>query len=102
MDHKNDVRSSEFDVEMSTLSDTSASHNVQTQSFVSRLRGVNARIEKLSGVEVQCLERVPPDQRLPPSTMGHLQMLLVWFSANLTVNNLAVALTGPLLFKLGE
>jgi len=33
--------------------------------------------------------------------MSMLQMLLLWFSANLTINNLAVTLTGPLLFGLG-
>jgi purine-cytosine permease-like protein len=33
--------------------------------------------------------------------MSLLQILLLWFSANLTINNLAVALTGPLLFGLG-
>lgn len=33
--------------------------------------------------------------------MAMLQMLLLWFSANITINNLAVALTGPLFFGLG-
>jgi hypothetical protein len=38
---------------------------------------------------------------IPHTNMSLLQMLLLWFSANLTINNLAVTLTGPLLFSLG-
>jgi len=61
----------------------------------------NARIESLAGFEARGLARVHESERHPPSNMGLLQMLLLWFSANLTINNLAVTLTGPLLFGLG-
>jgi hypothetical protein len=61
----------------------------------------NARIESLAGFETRGLARVPESERHPPSNMSLLQILLLWFSANLTINNLAVALTGPLLFGLG-
>ena len=61
----------------------------------------NARIEGLAGFEARGLIRVPESERHPPSNMSLLQMLLLWFSANLTINNLAVALTGPLLCGLG-
>ena len=61
----------------------------------------NARIEGLAGFEARGLARVPESERHPPSNMGLLQMFLLWFSANLTINNLAIALTGPLLFGLG-
>ena len=61
----------------------------------------NARIEGLAGFEARGLARVHESERHPPSKMALLQMLLLWFSANLTINNLAVTLTGPLLFGLG-
>ena len=61
----------------------------------------NARIEGLTGFEARALARVHESERHPPSKMALLQMLLLWFSANLMINNLAVTLTGPLLFGLG-
>jgi hypothetical protein len=61
----------------------------------------NARIEGLAGFEARGLARVHESERHPASNMSLLQMLLLWFSANLTINNLAVTLTGPLLFSLG-
>lgn len=33
--------------------------------------------------------------------MGYAQMAILWFSANVTANNLAVGLLGPLVFELG-
>ena len=64
-------------------------------------RQMNARIEGLAGFESRGLARVPPSERQAPSKMALLQMLLLWFSANLTINNLSVTLTGPLVFSLG-
>jgi hypothetical protein len=61
----------------------------------------NARIEGLAGFEARGLARVHESERHPAPNMSLLQMLLLWFSANLTINNLAVTLTGPLLFQLG-
>lgn len=61
----------------------------------------NARIEGLAGFEARGLSRVHESERHPPSNLSLLQMLLLWFSANLTINNLAVTLMGPLLFGLG-
>jgi hypothetical protein len=72
-----------------------------TSSKVPFLKRWNARIEGLSGFEARGLARVHEDERYPSCNMRSLQMLLLWFSANLTINNLAVALTGPLLFGLG-
>lgn len=74
----------------------------ETYSGISnKLKRWNDAIERLSGFEARGIQRVPEHERHPSSAMGHLQMLLLWFSANLTVNNLAVALTGPLVFQLG-
>jgi len=67
----------------------------------SRLRQLNARIEGLSGFEARGITRVLPDERQPPSLWDDIAVALLWFSANISVNNLAVGLFGPLLFGLG-
>jgi hypothetical protein len=61
----------------------------------------NTRIESLAGFEARGIARVLPDERQPPSSVAYLQMFLLWFSANITINNLVVGLYGPLLFQLG-
>jgi hypothetical protein len=61
----------------------------------------NTRIENLAGLEARGIQRVMPEERHQASSMGYLQMLLLWFSANISVNNLAVGLLGPLVFQLG-
>lgn len=60
----------------------------------------NAKIESLSGLEVRGIARVPPDDRYEASTFGLVQMALLWFSANLTANNLTLAMLGPLVYEL--
>lgn len=67
----------------------------------SRFARFNARIESLAGLEARGIARVLPDERQPGSPAGYVQMALLWFSANLTANHLAVGLLGPLEFKLG-
>lgn len=67
----------------------------------SKLRRLNARIERLSGFEARGIARVPPSERQAPSVLNDLQVALLWFSANITCNNLVVGLYGPLLFGLG-
>lgn len=61
----------------------------------------NNRIENLADFEARGITRVPPDERQVPSVLGYIQMILLWFSANITINNLAVGLCGPLIFDLG-
>ncbi len=60
----------------------------------------NAKIESLAGLEARGIVRVPPDERYAPSTFGLVQMALLWFSANLTANNLTLAMLGPLVYEL--
>ncbi|EMC94005.1 hypothetical protein BAUCODRAFT_217966 [Baudoinia panamericana UAMH 10762] len=87
------------DVEESASPDRlSLPHNADHSSAPRRW---NRRIESLIGFEARGLERVSPEERQAPSGTNVLQMLLLWFSANLTVNNLAIGLLGPLVFKLG-
>lgn len=67
----------------------------------SRFKRWNNKIENLAGFEARGIVRVPPEERHAESLNGYLQMALIWFSVNLSVNNLAVGLLGPLLFELG-
>ncbi|KAK4888197.1 Vitamin B6 transporter [Elasticomyces elasticus] len=62
------------------------------------LRRWNDWIESLAGFEARGMVRVLGSERHAPSAMA---MFLLWFSANLTINNPAVGLTGPLVFQLG-
>jgi hypothetical protein len=67
----------------------------------SKFRQWNTRIENLAGLEARGITRVLPEERQAASLMNYMQMVLLWFSANITVNNLAVGLLGPLVFQLG-
>ncbi len=42
-----------------------------------------------------------PSERHEGTAFGFVQMAFLWFSANLTANNLAVGMLGPLLLDLG-
>ena len=72
-----------------------------SSSFLEGLRRLNARLEGLAGFEARGITRVLPSERQAPSRAADLQVLLLWFSANISVNNLAVGLFGPLVFNLG-
>jgi len=66
-----------------------------------KLQRWNAKIESLAGLEARGIARVLPEERHGSSAMGYAQMAILWFSANVTANNLAVGLLGPLVFNLG-
>ena len=61
----------------------------------------NEKIESLAGLEARGITRVLPDERHGETLLGDCQMAFLWFSANLTANNLAVGFLGPLVFNLG-
>lgn len=67
----------------------------------STLQKWNAKIESLGGLEARGIARVLPEQRHATSRMGYVQMTLIWFSANVSANNLTIAMLGPLVFQLG-
>lgn len=69
----------------------------KSSNFFTRL---NDRIVGISFLEERGIERVPEDERYTPSLMGYVQMGLLWFSINLTANNIAVGLLGPLVYGL--
>lgn len=58
-------------------------------------------IESLKGFEARGISRVLPHEREAPSAKGYMQILLLWYGANITANNLVVGFLGPLLFGLG-
>ena len=60
----------------------------------------NSRVSKITYLEERGIQRVLPKDRYELSTASYVQMTLLWFSANLTANNLAVALLGPLVYGL--
>ncbi len=62
-------------------------------SFLSRL---NEQIEGLAGFEARGITRVLPEERQPPSLASDVQVAVLWFSANISVNNMTAGLFGPL------
>ena len=71
------------------------------KSLGATLRKWNDKVESLAGLEARGITRVMPDERHSATVMGYLQMAFLWFSANITANNLALGFLGPLLFDLG-
>lgn len=67
----------------------------------STLRTLNSRIENLAGFEARGITRVLPEERHAPSLSNDLQVAIMWYSANISLNNLAAAMLGPLAFELG-
>lgn len=66
-----------------------------------RLKRWNDKIESFAGLEARGITRVLPEEKHGISPTGYAQMCILWFSVNVTVNNLAVGLLGPLAFNLG-
>lgn len=80
--------------------DSSVVSNESNSESLTRFAKWNARIESLAGLESRGITRVMPSERHEPSTFEYWQMALQWFSTNVTANNLAVGLLGPLVYKL--
>lgn len=75
--------------------------NESTTPPSSMFQKINNRIENLAGLEARGIQRVLPEERQPASSAADLQVALLWFSANLSLNNLATGLFGPMVFGLG-
>ena len=66
------------------------------------LRGWTLQLERLLGVETRGIERVPESDRPAKASLADfVQIMLIWFSANLTLNNLALGLLGPVVYYVG-
>ena len=104
-----DVNVSSFTGTNSEENTTDASHSsLGTHDIAStpvvlrgRLKRLSDKIEGFAGIEARGITRVLPEEKHDISPMGYAQMCLLWFSINVTVNNLAVGFLGPLAFNLG-
>lgn len=86
------------DIDVTT--DSASSNDVQIH-VPEKLSRWNRAIESMRGLEARGISRVPPHKREAPSFASYVQMVVMWYSANITLNNLAVGFLGPLLFHLG-
>lgn len=82
----------------STPSSSSSSSSSTTGNIFTRL---NDRIISLKYLEKRGIERVPVEERHAVTAADYMQMTLLWFSTNITANNMAVGMLGPLVFSLG-
>lgn len=61
----------------------------------------NERLARMKLFESRGIERVPVEERHDIKAADYLQMSLLWFSTNLTANNMALGMMGPLSYDLG-
>ena len=69
-----------------------------TEGMLSRL---NERLASLKIFESRGIERVPIEERDDARAADYMQMTLMWFSTNITANNMALGMMGPLVYSLG-
>ena len=96
-----DLEKNAIEVEASATSSTSEKEETSPIPVPSKLRQINDKIEGLSGLEARGIRRVLPEERHGISALRYAQMAIIWFSANITANNLTVGMLGPILFNLG-
>ncbi len=69
-----------------------------SDTFFERL---NDKILAIKFLEKRGIERVPESERHEITGGRYMQMTLLWFSTNITANNMAVGMLGPLAYDLG-
>lgn len=72
------------------------SETVKNTSSSSILARLNDRITSIRFLEARGIERVPESERHGATAADYTQMGLLWFSTNITANNIAVGMLGPL------
>jgi hypothetical protein len=60
------------------------------------LARLNERIASIRFMEARGIERVPESERHSTTAADYMQMGLLWFSTNITANNIALGMLGPL------
>ncbi|KAL8854515.1 MAG: hypothetical protein Q9221_000786 [Calogaya cf. arnoldii] len=83
------------------VSDSSSSNDALPIHVPKKLSRWNRTIQSIKGLEARGISRVEPSEREEPTFSSLLQVAIMWYSANITLNNLAVGFLGPLLFELG-
>ncbi|KAE9365739.1 hypothetical protein N431DRAFT_385621 [Stipitochalara longipes BDJ] len=73
-------------------------HATAPANFFARL---NEKVLSINHLEKRGFERVPISERHEVNISQYVQMTLLWFSANITANNVAVGMLGPLAYDLG-
>lgn len=61
----------------------------------------NRKITSMRHFETRGIERVPESERHAVAASNYVQMTLLWFSTNITANNIAVGMLGPIDYSLG-
>lgn len=62
---------------------------------------VNRKVSSIRYLEARGIERVPESERHVLTASNYTKMTLLWFSTNITANNVAVGMLGPLDYGLG-
>ncbi|KAL8991617.1 MAG: hypothetical protein Q9169_007816, partial [Polycauliona sp. 2 TL-2023] len=89
------------DVHVVPSSSATSSNDVLPVHVPEKLSKWNQAIQSLKGLEARGISRVPSNERDAPTTAALIQMAIVWYSANIAINNLVIGMLGPLLFGLG-
>ncbi|PYH93413.1 hypothetical protein BO71DRAFT_355326 [Aspergillus ellipticus CBS 707.79] len=97
-DEEKGTRASPVVESFSSPSDKEAPTSVSSGNAFTRF---NNRIQSLTFLENRGIERVPESERHAASAANYMQMALLWFSTNITANNIAVGMYGPLDYSLG-
>ena len=102
LDLEKNVEARRSTISSEPLEKGATSHEVLPISQVPKMLHVlNEKIEGLAGLEARGISRVLPEERHDISAFRYAQMAILWWSANISANNLAAGLLGPLLFGLG-
>lgn len=56
----------------------------------------NEKVVSIRYIEARGIERVPESERHSVTAADYTQMALLWFSTNITANNIAIGMLGPL------
>lgn len=100
-----DLGSVERGPDSTSSHDPTGSPTIHPEKYTTGKTGLlarwNAKIEGLAGVEARGIARVEPDERQRDSWSGYFQIALLWFSVDVTANNLALGFLGPLVYGLG-
>ena len=83
------------------VSDPASSSDALPIHVPLKLSRWNRTIQSIKGLEARGISRVLPHEREPPTLESMVQVAIMWYSVNITLNNLAVGFLGPLLFELG-
>ncbi|KAI7241691.1 purine-cytosine permease FCY21 [Hortaea werneckii] len=85
----------------SAVNESSSASDAQTSSgwWRRRWRSVERTLVRYN-LEARGIQRVLPDERHDMRQLGYIQIAILWFSVNLTANNLTLGMLGPAVYYL--